>query len=310
MYRRAPLLLTLLLALCACGRRRAPVEPSERALFRDLERQVTVNTTTTGWKIDRLEVDSMLETALDSTCRVDPLSRRTLLAWLDGEIARLGGPVDAAWKRRGKKLRRVDDLLTVTRVRSLLVRAEEMAIDCPFWIEPERPFRGRQISEGKFQLTFGGGGKGIIVKQGDRIDVSAGGAGRLLLGRMFRDGHGVYAGLEVGGSATFPKDDMGTRSSLELAADVVVPVVYRRTFTNSYAEIESGWLGRSTERNWFAFDHGIHLGIAFGARTLRTRFVFPGAVLGVSIERLFLDGDRDLTMVKIGARVALDLDLF
>ena len=299
----------MLLALCTCGRRLSPTEPSERALFRDLERQVTVNTTTTGWKVDRLEVESMLETALDSTCRVDPLSRRSLLAWLDGEIARLGGPVEAAWKRRGKNLRRVDDLLTLTRMRLLLVRAEEMANDCPFWIEPEHPFRGRQISERKFQVTFGGGGKGIVVKQGDTVDVSAGGAGRLMLGRRFADGHGLYAGVEVGGSATFPKNDQGMRSSIVLAADVVVPIVYRRTFTNSYAEIEAGWLGRSTERDWVAFDHGIHLGVAFGARTLRTRFVFPGAVIGLSVERLFLDGD-DLTMVKLGARVALDLDLF
>jgi hypothetical protein len=295
--------------LAACGRRPPPHEPSERALFRDLERQVTVQATT-GWKIDRLEIEDMLETALDSMCRVDPLVRRGLVAWLDAEIARLGGPVEAAWKQRGKKLSKVDDLLVLTRVKALLARAEEMAGDCPFWLEPQRPFRGRQISEHKFQLTFGGGGKGIAIQQGDKVDASAGGAGRILLGRMFHDGHGLYTGFELGGSAAFPKDAMGERTSLELAADFVAPIVYRRTFTNSYVEWEAGWLGRSTERDWGNFDHGVHVGFAVGARALRTRFVFPGAAFGMSWERLFLADQPDVIMLKVGARVALDLDLF
>jgi hypothetical protein len=154
-----------------------------------------------------------------------------------------------------------------------------------------------------------GGGKGILVAQSDNVD-SAGGAGRLLFGRMVTDGHGLYLGLEAGGSAAFPKDEMGTRSSIELAADFVAPLVYRRTFTNSYAEVEAGWLGRSTERDWNDLEQGVHLGIAFGARALRTRFVFPGAAIGISWERLFVNDDVDVTMIKIGARVALDLDLF
>lgn len=294
--------------LAACTRRPAPQEPSERALFRDLERQVTV-TAATGWGVDRLEIEKIVETALDSMCRVDPLARRGLMTWLEGEEARLGGPVEAAWKQRGRKLKYVGDLLVVTRVKRLLARAEELAGDCPFWVEPELPFAGRQISEHKFQLTFGGGGKGIALQQGDKVDASAGGAGRVLLGRMLNDGHGIYAGVEVGGSAGFPKDAMGNRTALELAADVVVPIVYRRTFTNSYTEVEAGWLGRSTERDWGDFDHGVHVGVAFGARALRTRFVFPGAAFGISWERLFVDGD-DVVMVKVGARVALDLDLF
>jgi hypothetical protein len=294
--------------VAACARRPAPVEPSERALFRDLERQVTVNATT-GWGIDRVELDGMLETAMDSVCRVDPLARRALRAWLDAEIGRLGGPVEVAYKQRGRKLAKVADLLVVTRVRMVLERAEQIAGECPFWLEPEVPFRGRQISEHKFQLSFGGGGKGIAVSQGERNDFSAGGAGRLLLGRLFADGNGVYTGIELGGNATFPKDAMGTRSSIELAADFVVPIVYRRTFTSSYVELEGGWLGRSTERDWSDVDSGVHVGVAFGARALRTRFVFPGVAFGLSYERVFTTG-ADLEMIKLGARVALDLDLF
>lgn len=313
MFGRVILVLAILAAVIACGRRPAPKDPSERALFRDLERQVTVNAAT-GWGVDRLEIDGMLENALESLCRTDPLARRTLGSWLEGEIRRLGGPVDVAYRERGKELKKVSDLLVLTRVQLLLRRADEMANECPFWLEPAIQFRGRQISDGRFQLTLGGGGKGIAVEQGEKTDVSAGGAGRVMFGRVFRDGHGLYTGIEIGGSALFPKDDMGTRSSVEVAVDFVAPLVIRRTFTNSYAELETGWIGRTTERDWGKFDHGIHVGFAFGGRALRQRFLrgsgFPGLVFGVAWERLFVEDDANITMIKVGVRVALDFDLF
>jgi hypothetical protein len=304
MTSRAALLAIL---LGACSRTPAPKDPTERALFRDLERQVTV-AAATGWGIDRLEVEDMLDTALDSVCRVDVLGRRGLHEWIDAEISRKGGPVDQAWRARGKKLSKVDDLLVLHRVRLLLERAEQMSIDCPFWIEPEYPFEGRQISEHNWQLTFGGGGKASAITQGDNRDLSFGGAGRLLIGRMFANGDGIYLGAEMGASAQFPKDAMGERTSVVLGADLVTPIVYRRTLTNTYFELEAGWLGHSTEDDWGDLDHGVHVGVAFGGRALRQRFLFPGAALAWSLERTFVPGD-DLVTMKVGARVAFDLDL-
>lgn len=294
-------------ALAACGPRPAPRDPTTRTLFRDLERHVTV-AATTGWGSDRLEIEAMLESTLDSVCRVDPLARRSLAGWLDAEIARLGGPVEKAWRERGKDLSRVADLLVLTRVQRLLARAEELAGDCPFWLEPEAPFRGRQVSEQRLVLTFGGGGKGIVVRQGDRVDLNAGGAGRLLIGRAFSDGHALFAGVELGASASFPRSETGERGALVLGADLVAPLVYRRTLTNAFFELEAGWLGRSSEDDLGALDHGIHVGAALGARALRTRIVFPGAAFGISWERTF-QGGEDVTLLKVGARVSFDLDL-
>ncbi|MBA3395403.1 MAG: hypothetical protein H0T89_22335 [Deltaproteobacteria bacterium] len=305
MFRRTAI--ALLIVLAGCAHRPAPADRSARALFRDLERQVTV-AAATGWGVDRIEIEGILEGTLDSVCRVEPLARRELRAWIEGELRRRGAPVEAAWQARGKDLDKVSDLLVLTRVSKLLARAEEASPECPFWLEPEVPFRGRQISERRWQLSFGGGGKGIVVTRGDRTDISAGGAGRLLLGRTFANGDGLYVGAEFGGSAAFPKDAMGERTSIVIGADFVTPVVYRRTLTNAYLEVEAGWLGHSTEADWGDLDHGIHVGFAVGGRTLRTRFLFPGVALGVSWERTFLDGD-DITALKIGARVAFDLDL-
>jgi hypothetical protein len=291
----------------ACSRTPAPVEPTERALYRDLERQVTL-AGTAGWGVDRLEIDGMLETALESVCRVDVLGRRSLREWLDAEINRRGGPVEKAWRERGKKLSRVSDLLVMHRVRLLLTRAEEMSIDCPFWLEPVNPFEGRQISEHTWMLSFGGGGKASAIQQGDYQDLSFGGAGRLLFGRMVAHGDGLFLGAELGASAQFPKDETGERTTVEIGADFVVPIVFRRTLLNTYWELEAGWLGHSTEDDWSAVDHGIHIGFAFGGRAQRQRFLFPGAALGISWERLFVDGD-DMIMIKLGARVAFDWDL-
>ncbi len=297
----------IVVLLAACSRTPAPRDPTERALYRDLERQVTV-ATATGWGVDRLEIDGMLETALDSVCRVDALGRRGVAQWIDDEIAKRGGPVEKVWRERGKKLSKVSELLVLHRVRMLLARADEMSLDCPFWLEPEIPFRGRQISENRWQISLGGGGTASAIQQGEHQDISAGGAGRLLFGRMFSQGDGLYIGAELGGSAQFPKDESGERTSLELGIDLMTPIVYRRTLLNAYWEVEAGWLGHSTEKDWGAIDHGIHVGVAVGGRALRQRFVFPGAALALAWERLFVAGD-DLITLKLGARVQFDWDL-
>lgn len=299
--------LAVTLSLTACAASPAPKGPSERALFRDLERQVTV-AAATGWTIDRLEIEHLIETALDSVCRVGELDRRELRRWLDDEISREGGPVDEAWRQRGKDLSKVDDLLRLTRVRALLARAAEASLDCPFWIEPETPFRGRQISARGWQLTFGGGGKATVTNQAGHSELSFGGAGRLLLGRIFDSGDGLYAGLEIGGSASFPKDAAGTRAGPVIGADVVAPLVYRHTLTNTYVEVEGGWLGHASEEHLTAIDQGVHVGVSFGGRALRARFLFPGAAFELAWERLFLAGD-DSTAIKVGFRAAFDLDL-
>lgn len=297
----------IVVLLAACSRTPAPKDPTERALYRDLERQVTV-ATATGWGVDRLEIDGMLETALDSVCRVDALGRRGVAQWIDDEIAKRGGPVEKAWRERGKKLSNVSELLVLHRVRMLLARADEMSLDCPFWLEPEIPFSGRQISENRWQISLGGGGTASAIQQGEHQDISAGGAGRLLFGHMFSQGDGLYIGAELGGSAQFPKDESGERTSLELGIDLMTPIVYRRTLLNAYWEVEAGWLGHSTEKDWGAIDHGIHVGVAVGGRALRQRFVFPGAALALAWERLFVAGD-DLITLKLGARVQFDWDL-
>lgn len=299
------------LTLTACSSFRAlpaPKDPVTASLFRDLEREVTI-AAAAGWGVDRVEVENLLEPALDSACRVTALDRRVLLETLAERISAAGGPVAAAWRARGKELDEVADLLVLSRMRQLLARADEVAVqDCPFWLEPEPRFAGRQISHGRWQLTAGGGGKGIAMYQGGDTDLLFGGAGRILIGRADQRGRALYLGGELGVSASFPKNDQGERTKLVVAADLVVPAVLRLTGVNSYLELEAGWLGRATEDDFGDVDHGVHAGVSVGGRALRTRFFFPGAAFGISLERVFLDG-ADATMLKLGVRIALDVNL-
>ena len=68
--------LVIVAALAACSERRPPEHPTERALFRDLERQVTI-ANATGWGVDRIELENMLETTLDSTCSMQAAALRS-----------------------------------------------------------------------------------------------------------------------------------------------------------------------------------------------------------------------------------------
>src|SRR5262245_32376674 len=91
---------------------------AEAALLHDLEKMVE-GQEAMDWKIDRYEIESIMPDALESVCATPSATRVALLARLGRRIDALGGPVDAAFRRRGKKLGEVSELLFVTRVRAV-----------------------------------------------------------------------------------------------------------------------------------------------------------------------------------------------
>ena len=304
---RRQILACAAVALVGCGRPLPPRAP-QSALYRDLERLVTVSQTT-GWYIDRVELNKLQTDALLSVCAADPATRQALLGWLDARIAAMGGPPEQAWRKHGKRKSAIKKLLTLWRVRLTLARSiDEAGADCPFWIEPSPHFRGRQISDDRWQLTVGGGGKGILVNQGGQTDILFGGAGRLLLGRKFGDRVGLYFGGEAGASAAFPKNQNGTRGGLVFGVDMVAPVVLRYTLVNSYFEGEAGPMGSVNEEDR-RLAPGYHVGLAIGGRATRKRWFFPGAAFGVSYERTYPKDAPAVQTIKIGLRVAVDIDL-
>lgn len=295
------------LALCtavgACASA-LPRESSTAALHRDLERLVEL-TNTEGWTIDRIEVEETLPDALTSVCRTTPETRNRLLAWLNGEIDARGSSPKAMYEAKGKDLDSIETLLSLTRIRMVLVRSIEAAdADCPFWVHPTENFSGQQILDGRWLLSVGGGGKGIVVSQAGDADLNFGGAGRILVGRAFGAHATLLTGMELGGSAAFPKNEDGGREDIAFAVDAVVPIVYRHRRVNSYWEVEAGYVAH-IEENTNDAAHGGHLGVSVGASGARRRWLFPGAAFGISYEQI-QQGDT-LHVLKMGFRVALDI---
>lgn len=294
-------------ATSGCSRA-LPPKPAQAVLYRDLERLVSLSEAA-GWEIDRIEIEDMLPTALMSVCQVPEEDAHALELWLDTRVAKLGGPVDVAYEKRQRKLGKIDDLLRVARIRDTLRAALAAADDdCPFWLHEDQHFAGRQISDDRWQISIGGGGNGHLVRQGDLNDLQFGGAGRALIGRNVGSRFSIYSGLEFGGSASVPKGDSGDRTSLVIAVDLIAPVVVRYRMVNTFLELEAGYLGRATETDWSQVNHGMHFGIAAGARAARVRWFFPGAVFGIAYDRV-LDGGIRRHAIKLGFRVAFDIDL-
>lgn len=305
MVRRLGVCVAGMLALClitGCAQT-LPKKPATSALYRDLQRMVGLNSLA-GWEIDRLEYSEVMAAALMSVCRAPVATRQALLGWLDARIAALGGPVAEAYEKRGRKLGAVARLLEVSRVRGLLKATMAAASeDCPFWVRPKQSFRGYQLTDNRWLLSLGGGGKGIGVLRNGKPKLSGGGAGRILLGRAFGPHWTVLAGAEAGGSGELPQEQ---NEPVVLSADFVFPLVLRYRFVNAYTELEGGYLYRLTEGTEGSAP-GAHVGISFGGRALRRRWFFPGAVFGIAVERTFPKTGDGITMIKVGFRAVLDL---
>ncbi len=292
----------MLIAGCA---QTLPKKKAENALFRDLQRMVGLNVVV-GWDIDRIEYRELLSDALMSVCRVPEDKRAALVTWIDGRIAQLGGPVEKAYEKRGRNIDKVQKLLELTRIRGLLKTAMEAAPkDCPFWVKQDPNFRGRQLTDDRWLISMGGGGKAIGILRGDTLALSGGGAGRLLFGRAFGSRFTLLAGGEFGGSGEIPRED-GATENVVLSADFVAPLVFRFRTVNTYVELETGYLYRLTEGSE-GNASGARIGIAFGGRASRRRWVFPGAVFGIALEHTFPKTGDGITMLKVGFRAALDL---
>jgi len=233
-----------------------------------------------------------------------------LRQWLHSRVTALGGPVERAYRERGRDLDRVGDLLELTRIKILFEAAERASTECPFYLTPERNFAGRQISDDRWQLSVGGGGRGNVLTQGGDTDVSFGGAGRLLLGRAIGDRWSLYSGVEAGGSALFPKDESGNRESVVVLFELATPFVVRWRSVNSYIEGEAGYLATFQEKDRDP-EHGFRIGAAFGARALLTRRFFPGGAFQLSYDRVSpgSPGAPARHTVRVGFRVALDFNL-
>jgi hypothetical protein len=149
---------------------------------------------------------------------------------LSQEISARGGPVAEAWRKNGKDLGAVSELMLLSRTRALLEEAQRRAAagKCPFWIEPEEDFKGRQSFRHRFLVAGEGGGRFSVGIENTGtahavIGLGAGGAGRILGGYGVSDDFTLLVGGEVALGGWFPGGSTSspTTSSSKPARSVI-----------------------------------------------------------------------------------------
>jgi hypothetical protein len=311
--------LILLLAAAACGPT-LPWQPVQRALVRDVQRVVDVRGNV-GWFIDESEIQAVLPDVMKSFCQVPLEDRESSLVWLDRYIAELGGPdVVAAWRARGKKVSKVEELLLVSRTRMLLARATEWANQgrCPFWLEPTPRFHGVHTQDYRFIATIEGGGRITQEYALGRVRFGGGGSGRILVGYGIAEGWGLTTGLEIGGGARFTNLALGEQSEFpQIVGQAAAPVVLRRQLgLTTHAELEAGPMAyfdrgsadASTREVKLHFDWGVRLGAALGGTYLRLhRGFIPKFAVAFTVDFVPAMGEQPgLTQIGLGLRTGLD----
>lgn len=276
----------------------AAEEPAFQALAVDLERIVEVQQSA-GWRIDRYEIEDMMPSALMTVCRVPKPIRARALAWYDGRIAGLGGPLEVAWSKT-HDLSALKPLLFVTRVRALLAEADRRAAtECPVWIEPDPAFTGLQSDRGRFTLNLETGGLVQFRHAANRWTYGGGGVVRGLVGRGFEHTSLLF-GAEFGGGAMLRVPDGG--GTLVINYFPALPVVFRMHDRTWHYDVEVApvalFQADDTRRSY-----GVRFGLGGGVQARRSRGFIPWAGLVLAYEHYFEGARPSMTFLRGGLRV-------
>ncbi len=298
------LLLAPLLVSCAAT---LPPDPVERALYVDTLTLIR-SQARSEWTVDRLALDNIGPGLAWSACQVAPEKRESLLSWVEGEIAnetaRLGGDAETVWRKNGKDLGEVDDLIELNRVRQALVGLNERAAsECPFWLEADPGFIGMQGDANRFVMFIESRGQLALNLREDSARFSGGGGGRILFGGGLSDRVTLMAGVEVGGGGRFGDD--GELSGVLYGA---LPILLRLPDAGSAIDLELAAVTfLEGSRGW---PPGIRAAIAYGFVTPRVGGAFsPHAMLWLGYEFHPQRGsDEPFHVIGFGTRIGVDID--
>lgn len=284
-----------------------PKQPAERALYIDLRKAVELSEST-GWVVDRVQLERNAEDAMRSACQVDPALRDDLDAWLSGQIALHGGPAERLYKEHGNDLDAADTVLSLERTRSLLRYADSHAADdCPFWLEPASTFDGVQGDANRFVLLAETIGFGSLAIQKDQAALGGGGGGRLLFAHGIGPQLTFAFGGEVGGVGAFTANEKGGRS-LETTFTAAVPLLLRITRFSRVLDFELTPIVRLNP-GWDVFPPGVRASTGIGLLTMRASAFMPYVVLWLGYEyHPKTASTAEDHALHIGTRVGVDWD--
>lgn len=283
----------------------AELKAETKGLLLDLERVLSAQEGG-GWFLDQAELDEAYPVLLETVCRTSQEARDAALVETERAAQRAGDPRQLY---AGK--RELDDAtseaLHAQRAKFLLQATLDGApADCPFWVEPELGFRGRQTDLGRWTLNLETGGVLQVRRTEGSWTYGAGGAGRVFAGVNFGGALTLLFGGEFGGGAMLKPNT--EPSEFVLNYFPAVPVVFRFRSGSWHYELETAAVSLFQADNG-SFSYGGRVGAGIGLHALRTRGILPWAGFAVAYEHYLPSGGRERAhFLRGGLRVGFSFD--
>jgi len=297
----------LAVSLAACGHVR-PEEPAQASLYEDA-RRIVQTASATGWIIDRLEIQRLAPTLMQSACQVSAERRVALIEWLDRRVLDLGGPAADAYVRLGRDRGAVSHLIELERIRDLVAYGHAHADeDCPFWLEPVDDFDGVQGDYDRLTLVLESRGILTLNISGGEVAIGGSGGGRLLFGYGTSHELTLLLGLELGAAALFESDGDNGKREAQGRLVAAVPLVFRINDGGRVWDIETALSGIYRESD-ARVDLGGRVAFATGIATPRIGAFKPLIVFWLMYE-IFPPQGRQPTshFIGIGTRIGVNID--
>lgn len=281
-------------------------DPAADALVRDVSR-IVGSEEGSSWFVDSHALAEVYPAVMESLCRATPNARKNARAILFAR-SRESGDVRKLFEANGREMNgEVDDARRAERELSAfdyaLARADT---ECPYWVEVEDDFRGRQGDADRFTLSLETGGLIQLRQTAGSWTFGGGGSGRLLPGYGFGGEVTLLAGPEFGGGAMLRPDTSPTEFVINYFP--AIPVIVRFHDGSWQYDLEMAAVGLF-QADDPSLSYGARIGGSIGVKALRTRSILPWAGLALAYEHYVPSGGRPRAhFIRGGLRVGFMWD--
>lgn len=281
-------------------------ELQAQGLLADIERLVSAEESL-GWVVDRVQLDDLYPSLLESICPTLPNAREIALAMLQHESQRLGDPFTLFQADQRQLTDRVEDALAAKRRLIALEHGLEGARrECPFWIEVDPEFEGIQTDRNRFTLNVESGGVAILRQTAGDWTLGAGGFGRVMPAYGFGGSWTLLAGGEFGGGALIRPGDETT--GLVVNYFTAAPVVARLRGVAWHYDVELAPVALF-QTDDTRISYGARVGTTVGISALYTTGFIPWAGVSLAYEHYVESGGRpEAHFIRGGFRAGLSWD--
>ncbi len=294
------------ISLLVTGARAEELSPSTEALLADIERIVD-SEETTGWFLDDQAYDDIRGTVLASVCRAPVYARKQALAELERRHQEAGSARERFESAGRLMTSEVREALFIEReLGALTLGVERSDSDCPFWVDVEPNFLGRQTDRHRFTLSLESGGSAQLRETEGSWTLGGGGLARLLAGYGLGGRATLLGGIEFGGGAMLKPHTEPTEFVINYFP--AIPIVIRLRNLAWHYDFETAALALFQADNG-AFSYGVRGAFGIGLSALRARSILPWAGATVAYEYYIPSGGREAQhFIRGGLRVGFQWD--